>query len=262
MKPTKILFWAAVAGAMIFAASKAAAVQVASSPKPFVISATIKAFGTNYFTGTGNSVEIQTITTKSFSTKDAFLLISNAVASTNNTTGHRTNFPAGSYLVFDQNRLNAYTNFEVAGEGSGTFYVTNRNGYYYQLDGYDAATNYYSFAELDSYSDGFGVIFNEVFSYKNNHNNNTGSETDFDTAIVYIHDNPYSFDIADHSSVVFVNNYAIVIGGILQIETKTGTTVTTYSASMSGTGNGEWKGDDVVVIKGKASVKGTGNNAS
>lgn len=257
MKPTKLLLCAAVAGAMAFAASKAAATVATTGPKPFNISATVKVFGTNYYTGTSNSVQIQTIITKSFSTKDAFLLISNAVASTNNTTGHRTNFPAGSYLVLDPNRANAYTN--SAPDGPGVFYVTNSSGYYYQLDGYDtnAVPKYYSFAEFDSADDTFGVNFNEVSSYKDNLNNKTGSETDYETAILYIHDMPYSYDVADTPSTVYDNNYAIVISGILQINTKSGTTVTTYSASLSGSGDGEWKGEDAVVTKGHGSVTGT-----
>jgi hypothetical protein len=256
MKPTKILLCAAVAGTMVLAASTAGAASVATGPKPFNISATIKAFGTNYNTGTSNNIHIQTIITKSLTTKDVFLLISNAVASTNNTTGHRTNFPAGSYLVFDENRRNAHEG--GVSDGPGMFYVTNGNGYFYQLDGYGTNGLYYSFAELDSYIDGFGDNFTEVSSYNHNANNNTGSETDFDTAMVYFHDNPFAYDIPDDPSVVFDNNYAIAISGILQINLKYGTTVTSYSASLSGSGSGEWKGDRVVVIKGKGSVKGTG----
>jgi len=244
MKPIKTLICAAVAGIMAIAASEATA---AAGPSPFIVSATVKVIVTNYFTG-ADDVQIQTIITKSLSTKGVFLLISNAVASTNNTTGFRTNFPAGSYLVFDPNRNNA-------DDLEGVFYVTNKNGFYYQLDGFGTNAEYYSFAELDSFILGFASNLNEVSSYKDNFSNGTWTEKDFDTAILYIHDNPFSYDISANPSEVYDNNYAIVISGILQINFNSTTTSRTYSTSLSGSGNGEWKGDDIVVTKGKASEK-------
>jgi len=254
MKLTQLLLGVAAAGALAFAPGQAAAATASTNHiSPFTVSATVKLLGTNFHTGNSNVavIDIQTIVTKSLSTKDVFLLISNAVASTNNTTGHRTNFPAGSFLVFDPSRLNA-------DDWQGVFYVTNNNGFYYQLDGFSTNSNYYSYIELDSYALGYDYNLNEVASYTYNTKTGNGPETDFDTAILYIHDDPASYDIAEYPSEYYSNNYAIVITGILRIDFNDTAKGSIFSGTLSGAGNGKWKGSEVVVMQGKAGFQGKG----
>ncbi len=165
-----------------------------------------------------------TVNSKSFSEKSIYLLVSNAVANTD--TGYATNLPKDGYIVFNPNGDD--------GTVDGTFYVTNHDGFYYPLSGYDtnSTPEYYSFIELDTiiyydYHEGmsFGFydyyddIFQSVDSYNLNADGN-GSDTTTAKALLYVHDDPYDYadsTLSDGDYYPFndENENAIEISGIL-----------------------------------------------
>jgi hypothetical protein len=200
--------------------------------------------------------------------KIIYTIISNALwyASANSAGAITpTNVPPNGYIAFNP--------IGYDGEVQGTFYVTNKSGFYCPLSGFDANTNYYSFAELDSQDDyntnyagfefGFvnfvtnGAPFNGPTAY-NISTKGTGTETDQSTALLYIHDDGYSYDDADYPWVYFSNylmnggtndlltyNYNVVeIRGIIKatLGIKTNA-VTSTSFSLTGSGNFVYQGD-------------------
>jgi len=181
-----------------------------------------------------------------------------------------TNVPANGYIAFNP--------LGFDGEVLGTFYVTNKSGFYCPLSGFDANSNYYSFVELDSQDDynqivydslyqgfafGFvnfvtnGAPFNGPVAY-NVSTKGTGTETDQATALLYIHDDGYAYDDADYPWVYYsnylmnggtndaltINDNVVEIRGIIKatLDIKTNT-VTSMSFSLTGSGNFVYQGD-------------------
>jgi hypothetical protein len=203
MKALKVLIGAALAVA--FAMAKPAVGQVDTAPQvknPLIlnVSGTVKYQNVEGFKQGSTA-------TYSFNEKTVYLLVSNYVAnaqfySYTNIAG--TNLPANGYIAFNPNR--------------DVFYVTNKAGFYYPLNSFDANNQYFSWIELDSFvfygEQGYlpyGVtvkgnqLFNSVAGYNINSQGN-GPSTAISVAVLYIHDDPYNWDDADNP-YVFWENY-------------------------------------------------------
>ena len=196
MKILKILIGAALT--LAFATAKPAIGQIdtpsqVKDPLRLTVSGTVKYQNAEGF-GQGSTA------TYSFNEKTVYLLVSNYVAnarfySYTNIAG--TNLPANGYIAFNPNR--------------DLFYVTNKAGFYYSLNDFDANNQYFSWIELDSfvfYGDQgylqYGVLtkggyqlFNTVAGYNINLKGD-GTSASTSTAVLYIHDDPYNWDDADN----------------------------------------------------------------
>lgn len=188
----------------------------------------------------------------SFNNRSMYNLISNAVANAANynTAITTTNLPANGYIAYNPISETTFaTNFATYDTNIiytnvfGMFYVTNRAGFYYPLSGLDTNGSYYSFIELDTWDAqygflGFGFDFNQVYTYNFNTANGNGPAADAETALLYIHDNPQSYDDADYPDKFISNMNAIEIRGVfkLNLSFKAGF-VNSGSATLFGTGN-------------------------
>ena len=206
-----------------------------------------------------------TVTTKSFTEKQVYELITNAVgqaASDSTPEGAIPSvaLPSDGYIAFNPQGYD--------GEVDGTFYVTNKSGYYYPLSGFDTNDDYYSFIELDTtiYYDSstngpedqafnFGFydfdddLFFGVASY-NISKSNSGSDTSTSKALLYVHDFPYDYgdptgnDLNngepgnDFYPFDDENGNALEIGGVLttQLDIKD-SNIDGGSLSLTGSGN-------------------------
>jgi hypothetical protein len=174
------------------------------------------------------------------------------------------NLPANGYIAFSTN-----SDTEI----NGTFYVTNKSGFYYPLSGVDTNNNYYSWMELDAetfngytlsteeeismdlgwYSSDEANLFNNIASY-NYSSKGSGSGTSTSTAVFYVHDDPYSYN--DSTAYMFnaddtvegnKNQNAIEIRGVLTAgKTLSNNAIENGTMSLSGIGNfilsGEYSG--------------------
>jgi hypothetical protein len=192
-----------------------------------------------------------TTATLSFNNKFIYTIISNAVANAALWTGTNiasTNLPADGYIAFNPKASD--------GMVQGIFYVTNKSGIYYPLSGYDTNGDYYSWIELDGQNEQYGYgaegsfqfgwdyqhvpynTFSGLAAYDLN-SEYVGTQTETSTALLYIHDGPYSYDDADNPNIFFEDNLnAIEIRGILTAILETDDNWTTISSiSITGSGN-------------------------
>jgi hypothetical protein len=213
-----------------------------------------------------NSANVGKTKTQSFNNATIYNLISNAVANAAN--GIATNLPAKGIIAYDPEGYD--------GTNNGIFYVTDKtNGFYYPLSGFDTNSQYYSFIELDSYviinnsilKLGFDYPFDGSASYTLNASGN-GSLSGKDTALLYIHDNPYVYDTSDFPDNFYGanntfygsenNEQALEIQGIMAISLAyKSNSINSGSISLSGAGNALLNGNnyDASVISGHASLK-------
>jgi len=239
MKLAKLFLMAGVAGAAALFSSQA----MAANTGEITISVAIKAQNTN---SVSKSTDTSKVTSLSWSETQVYSLITNALANvgTNGTGIASTNLPAGGYIAFNPNGND--------GNVSGVFYVTNKSGLYYPLSGVDTNGNYYSYMELDAYvadSDdtnsalaildlGFSDNFNGIETGSFNGANGSGSETATSTAVLYVHDNPYSFNEGNNAGAYYGNGNAFEISGVADIKlTFKDGNVTAWDISLQGTGN-------------------------
>ncbi len=195
---------------------------------------------------TNGSKEVATTTTFSLNNKVIYNIISNAVANGNTFDPDlvTTTLPSNGYIAYNffATNITSYATYDPSySQVVGAFYVTNKTGFYYPLSGLDTAGNYYSFMELDTWDSqygqlGFSYDFNPLASYSVNNGN--GSETDTDTALLYINDDPELYDDADFPNSYIYNNNSIEIRGILKLSlTVKNGFISKGSASLSGSGN-------------------------
>ncbi len=193
-----------------------------------------------------------------FNNKTIYSIISNAVANATNYSANliSTNVPPDGYIAFNPN-------YDGGPEdGGGFFYVTNKSGFFLPLSGVGAHDTYYSFIELDTYIPaygevGFGNNFDDSYNSAEDFKTGNGSLTAMATGLLYIHDDPLSFDDSDNTYEVFNNNTAIEIRGILKLSlTVKDGNITANSASLSGTGNYVTDDDNITgeVISGDAKL--------
>ncbi len=217
----KLIILAAMSAAAILFPGKSAA-----TPNPLLLNLTVSGtlevwtnadgWLTNNAGGAqSNKTEVgiaKSITT-SFNTKYIYSLISNAVANAYGNLGTNltaTNLPANGYIAF--NVLNVDNPGYPDNGESGTFYVTNKSGFYFPLSGYDSTTtNYYSFIELDDNDFDFFDNFFAPSVGAINDKTTAGTFTENEPSVFYVHDNPYSYDDGDYPYEVFYNTMAIEI---------------------------------------------------
>jgi hypothetical protein len=262
MKSTKTLMCAM--GAMIIAAGKVSAVPGVVNVSGTFWNETDSTPSTDLYVGK--------VTKKSFNTKFILSLLKQAT-----NQGWFTN--KASQLVFDPEAYN--TNANASANYSlpvyGIFYVTNTVNNaptnYYPLDGVDINGYYYSFVEFDSYgfynltgeySLGFwhdaGLGENYVESYKEDDGKHTLSRTATLLGLLYIHDNPYDYNITDNPGEVFDNTSALIIRGLGTFNYSHNSTTQTESFTLSGSGDGYFYSADFSnpVITGKVTFKSKG----
>jgi hypothetical protein len=238
MKLKKNLLMAGIACLMATAAS-----QVMAANGVVTMSATVKEQNTNSIAKASDTSKVITLT---WTETKIYDLISNAVAnaSTNGTGILSTNLPSNGYIVFNPNGSD--------GTVGGTFYATNKSGFYFPLSGTDTNSAYYSFIELDTYlanSDdtnssvgmvdlGFSDNFNGVETGTYNNSTGNGTQNVTSTALLYVHDNPYSYDDGNNAGGFYSNNNAFELRGIAHttLTFKDGA-VKDWSISLEGTGN-------------------------
>jgi hypothetical protein len=249
----------AVTGILAFGLGEALADPVIN------ISGTAEFNKTNF---THGPEQIATTLNESFNNLAIYNLISNAVAGVTNYDSAiaPTNLPAFGYIACNLSNTTAisfptYDTNITYSEVVGLFYVTNRSGFYYPLSGVDTNGNYYSFMELDTYDNqygqlGFGYDFDNLTSYNYNTNSGSGPETDTETALLYIHDNPESYDDADYPEEFIYNTNAVEIRGVLKLNLnfKAGN-VNSGGGLLYGTGNLGINQSYGVVLNGNARLQ-------
>jgi hypothetical protein len=242
----KLLIAAGMAAALAFASGK----TMASSGSLILnVSGTAKY---QYLDGSTKG----TVESHSFTEKNLYSLITNAVANWSGGLIPSANFPADGYIVYNPGGSD--------GEVTGGFYVTNKTGFYYPLSGSDSDLNYYSWIELDTEifygedsskplgwydyddtnSDNTSFLFYDVDSYSLNSSGN-GSDTSTSTALFYVHDDPYLYNDStaykfDDEDLIYgdYNENALEIRGLLTATlTLSDYEIKSGSISISGTGN-------------------------
>jgi len=247
---------------MSCALAVALALVAGNASAQLVLNVSASALAQKTYTG----LNVASTGTYSLNEKIIYSIITNAVANASVASGGAitpTNLPANGYIAFDPNDPDGGPE-----AGVGFFYVTNKSGVYWPLSGLDGNGNYYSYIELDSqntFYDLFGFELGFVNSFTNgapfegvsSYNisqggSGNGTETDHSTALLYIHDDPYSYDDADDPSIyddnyldqgaffdaVGYNNNAIEIRGIITatLHIQSGNEASS-SFSLTGTGN-------------------------
>jgi hypothetical protein len=236
-----------------------ASVKAMASNSPYAIfnlSGTAVFNKTNYTTSTRG---IATTTTESLNNKFIYNVISNAIASQTNVLA--AHLPPNGYIAY--NFIDAHSDIVSDGNVNGCFFVTNKAGFYYQLSGYTNET-YYSFMELDSSlnpinsSLGFGNYYatnmNCAYSYNVSGATSAGSLKLTQTALLYIHSNPYDYDDLDNIYEFYADNQnAIEISGLFILSgSENGGTATVTGTGKINTNDGL---DQGVITSGKASFK-------
>jgi hypothetical protein len=201
MKTMSRSTWAIAIGLTLTAGSAwASSPEAQSAQFALNVSATIETEITNYTTlvttGSGtnkmtNTVQVAKTRSEALGNTQIYELVSNAVAQ-----GYVTGVPATD--LPDAKAADIAFNAEgTDGKVSGTFYVTNKSGFYYPLSGFDTSSNYYSYMELDDDDYGFRDTFDGVFSGSFDLTTFSGTQTETEPMLLYVHDNPYAFDDAD-----------------------------------------------------------------
>lgn len=206
----------------------------------------------------------RTATTGTFALNNKFIynIISNAVANATlwgGTNIATMNLPSDGYITFSP--------VDTVGTVTGLFYVTNKSGFYYPLNGIDTNGNYYSWIELDSQNDSYGLgtaFFRLGWNYEwvgiapqtglaSYHlSDRGGTQTLTSTAVLYVHDDPYCYNDADNPDIFFWNypqqgggddlgyrnGIALEIRGILTATFQTTLNTAIFSRlSITGSGN-------------------------
>jgi hypothetical protein len=207
-----------------------------------------------------NATETKEIVSSlSFNERTIYYIVTNALAGnaigTNGSTLGAfiapTNMPANGYIAFNPYNTNA------DGITTGTFYVTNKAGFYYALSGLDTDGQYYSFIELDTFvaagNNGIDTDYGNLFSAVASSSVTSGTGTSIGE--FYVHDDPYALDDADYPDIIFgdfggqVNMNSIEIRGLVTAPFKfPGTVPTLSSLSLTGNGNCVFEGTAFTVL--------------
>lgn len=236
-----------------------------NSKAALIMSATGNAEVQKFFDG---GAKTATTATLSFNNKFVYRVVSNAVA--NVATWAVANIPpvtlpADGYIAFNPTLRD--------GMVQGIFYVTNKSGFYHPLSGFDSTGAYYSWMELDSENEQYGygaggyfqfgwidqnvpfTYFSGLASYHLN-SQGIGTQTETSTAVLYIHDNPYSYNDPGNPDTFFNNLTAIEIHGILTATLATDDNWTTMtSISIKGSGNLHYRTTPIYYYTGYNLVK-------
>ena len=248
MKLTKILMCALAVGAVTFATSKVYAIQ-----------GTVTVSGTALSQDTKGGYDVAK---KNKFTQKVLLNILAQATGDSSITNKKTT------VYYDPGAWNS--NAYYSNEGYyfyGVFYYSNSVAGLQKLDGIDIDGDYYSYIELDYYNwlldeyegfwNGDSVEYNTIVGESKNKATVNGN------AILYIHSNPYDYDLPD-SNYSYANDwdgdyqpYAFVMHGpLIYGASISGSTMST-SGKLSGSGDGLYDYNDLVV-SGKASFKAKG----
>jgi len=161
--------------------------------------------------------------------------------------------------------------FENGDDVYGIFYVTNTISHdSYRLDNASTESKYWSYVEFDSMGGDWDLGFwdnpalgeNYAEGYIENEKQDTYSSRVITHGLLYIHDNPYDFDIADYPSIIFdENDNAFTIRGLAVLQySENSKNEEAESFRMRGTGDGYFfdSYDSYPVIKGIMEFKGKG----
>jgi hypothetical protein len=207
MKLTKILFSAAVAGAMAFAASKASAVVTTFPMVKLSLSGTLTASAETATTN-GTAIKSSPFKTVSFNSQklidrlNASPTFQNALTNQfGSTTSNQV--PAGSYFVWD-----FYNDYLI---------ITNKNGFSFNLDSNLSDDDFGYLDYFDDYLTG---------TWSKNSTTDAGSEDDLIGVYFYFNDNN-GVEIESYGQATLHWTYAAMVGAAQK---------TTLSASISGDG--------------------------
>ncbi len=257
MKTPRIVIYA-LAAAMALAAGKALATTTPKAQTTLFrlsVSGTLDIEKTNYNktvqvkSGTNTTTEIEffgVMESKSFGNSTIYLLISNAVAQGHVTGLPATNLPANGYIGFNRTGTAAIPGSSY-GNFVGTFYVTNKAGFYYPLQGTDRNGSFYSYIELDDNDYDFSHNFRDTV-YNGSYNNTTGTGTFTvrQPMLLYISDNPYAYNDADSPGNFYnFNNSAIEIRATMRdswTDQDGVTTQNSYTSVGGASGQAQIKG--------------------
>jgi hypothetical protein len=245
MKLTKILMCALAVGAVTFATSKVYAIQ-----------GTVTVSGTALSQDTKGGYDVAK---KNKFTQKVLLNILAQATGDSSITNKKTT------VLYDPDAFN-YNAWD-SNEGYyfyGVFYYSNSVAGLQYLDGIDTNGEYYSYIELDYYNwindenegfwNGDGVEYINILAESKNKESATGN------AILYIHSNPYYYDLPD-GNFYYANDwdgdyqpYAFVMHGITQYGGSISGTTEKASGKFSGSGDGLYDYDELVV-SGNATFK-------
>jgi hypothetical protein len=270
MKSTKILMCAMAVGTMIFAAGKVSAVPGVLTVSGTSLSETDSHPSSGIYAGK--------VTKYGFKNKDVLNLLAQGTEYWfGGNQGWFTN--KASQLAYDPEAFNSDATDNYPYDIYGIFYVTNTSTHAsYRLDGYDDGDVYYSFVEFDSFGfyeltgEEMGLGFwhdpglgeNYVESFKENDSKGTYSSKASLHGLLYIHDDPYYYDITDYPSSIFDNSHALIIRGLGTFNYSDNSTTQTESFTVSGSGDGYFSDSDdsYQVISGKVAFKSKGPSIS
>jgi len=229
----KLIVWAVMAVVAVFFAGKAAA-----TPNPFLLNLTVSGtveVETNFASTNKTEYDVDSATKLSFNNKYIYNLISNALADAYGSIGTNlapTNMPADGYIAFN---INGYDNPD--GDGYGTFYVTNKAGFFYPLSGYDLTNGYYSFIEFDDADFDFNHGFGYADVGSTSDKTHVGKYTVMQPSVFYVHSDPYEYNDAENTRNVFNNFMAIEVrSNIKALWTYTNETVAIANSDTSAGG--------------------------
>jgi hypothetical protein len=258
MKPNKTLICVMTLGTMIFAAGKVSAIPGVVNVSGTALSETDS--------NPSSGVSVGKVTKHGFKTKDVLSLLADATTNAWFTDKY-------SQLVYDPDAYNSDASGVYPYNVYGIFYVTNTSTHAFtRLDGLDGEGYYYSYVEFDSYGfyslweDGLGFWHdsglgeNYAESYKENENKGTYSSNATLQGLLYIHDDPYDYDITDFPGINFDNTNAIIIRGLGTFKYSDNSTTETELLTLSGSGDGYFSSsaDSYPVITGKVTFKAKG----
>ena len=246
MKQTKILMCALAVGAATLVTS-----NVYAMPGPVTLS------GTALGQGTKGGYDV--VKKEKFNQKTLLQVLAIATGDSS-ITNHKTTVlydPA----AYNYNAWNSNEGFDFYGVFYYSNSVTGPDVVY--LDGIDESGDYYSYIELDYYNylldDNEGFWTGDNGAYNSIVAESKNKETINGNALLYIHSNPYDYDLPD-GNLYYANDYfsaqqyAFVIRGLIQYSGQLSSTTESSSAKLSGSGDGEFDYGDLV-CSGKATFK-------
>jgi hypothetical protein len=247
MKQTKILMCALAVGAATLVTS-----NVYAMPGPVTLS------GTALGQGTKGGYDV--VKKEKFNQKTLLQVLAIATGDSSITNNKTTVYYDPE--PFNENAYDSNEGYDFYGVFYYSNSVTGPDVVY--LDGIDESGDYYSYIELDYYNylldDNEGFWTGDNGAYNSIVAESKNKETINGNALLYIHSNPYDYDLPDGNLYyandwdVLYQQYAIVLSGPIQYGGSENSTSESTFGKLSGSGDGLFQGDDLVV-SGKTSFK-------
>ena len=240
MKQTKILICALAVGAATVVTSNVYAI-----PGPVTVS------GTALSQNVKNSYDV--VKTNTFNQKILLQVLAQATGDSSITNKKTTVYYDPE--AFNENAYDSNEGYEFYGVFYYSNSVTGPDGVY--LDGIDESGDYYSYIELDYYNwlldDNEGFWSGDNGAYNAIFGESKGKETAHSNALLYIHSDPYFYDLPD-ADYYYANDwdgvyqdYAFVLQGAIKYGGTISLTSETTSGTLSGSGDGLYQDNEIVV---------------